>query len=147
MKAAAAATIGKRLERAREAAGVSAVKLATDCGISESAWHNWRSGRSVPNGAQITRVALYLGATPNDFLLTDPGDVVDSTLTEADAESLAEIRASLIVLNRLTCGIVRPFAVVETMVRSLEETYAPRAARIHGLAVPTKSRRRAAGKH
>lgn len=121
-KAASTKEIGKRLEHARRARKVTIAKLADACEFSRASWDNWRNGKQQPGSAQLTRIALYLGMTPNQILLSDPSHGDDAT--ETNLQSLSEINRLVLALDR---SAVRPSAVIEQVCRTLHDTYPPRA--------------------
>lgn len=108
------------MENARKARKVSIAALAKACDFSPATWHEWRKGNYQPGSETLTRIALFLGTTPNQLLLSDPSG--NDTPTAENQASLNEINRLVMALDRSS---VRPSAVIEQVCRSLTAAYPP----------------------
>lgn len=66
-------TIGGRIGRAREAAGVTVAQAARRLGVKTVTWQGWENDRSEPRSNKLTMIAGTLGVSPA-WLLTGLGD-------------------------------------------------------------------------
>ena len=62
-----AETMGERLKRLREAAGMSQPQLAAAAGVLVGTLRQWEQGRRLPNLEGFFAVADALGASLDDF--------------------------------------------------------------------------------
>ena len=66
-------TIGGRIGRAREAAGLSVAQAARRLGVKTVTWQGWENDRAEPRSNKLTMIAGTLGVSPA-WLLTGLGD-------------------------------------------------------------------------
>lgn len=86
-------TIGGRIRRAREAAGLSGAQLARRIGVKTATVTGWEAGRSEPRANRLTMLAGFLGISPT-WLLYGVGDApVDSPLSSELAVIAASIKS------------------------------------------------------
>lgn len=101
-----ASTLGDRLARAREAAGMDQRQLARRLGVKLSTVQNWEYDRSEPRANRLQMLTGMLGVSIV-WLLTGegeggPNEEADNLGEDADAASLlAELRQLRIAQNKL----------------------------------------------
>lgn len=78
--------IGQRLQKTREALGVTAEAAAHVAGVTRSAWSNYEAGARPPPALAIQRFCLRFGISTDWILLGNP-----STLPAGLAEKLETI--------------------------------------------------------
>jgi len=61
-------TIGQRIRAAREAAGLSRVKLARPLGCDPDTLANWEAGRTAPTTTDLVALATALSVTAASLL-------------------------------------------------------------------------------
>ena len=66
-------TIGGRIGRAREAAGLTVAQVARRLGVKTATWQGWENDRSEPRSNKLTMIAGTLGVSPA-WLLTGFGE-------------------------------------------------------------------------
>ena len=88
-------SIGDRIRRAREAAGLSGAQLARRLGVKTQTVTSWETGRSEPRANRLTMLAGFLAVSPT-WLLYGLGDSPDddpmSTELSLIAASLKSLR-------------------------------------------------------
>lgn len=62
--------VGKRLQRARESAGLTKYQLAKLAGVREAQIRVWERGVHVPSYTNVERLVPHIGGTPDDYLST-----------------------------------------------------------------------------
>jgi len=62
-------TIGGRIGRAREAAGLSIAQAARRLGVKTVTWQGWENDRSEPRSNRLTMIAGTLGVSPGWLLI------------------------------------------------------------------------------
>jgi transcriptional regulator with XRE-family HTH domain len=90
-------TLGGRLSRARDAAGLSAAQLARRLGVQSSTLQAWESDRSQPRANRLSMLAGMLNVSPS-WLLHGVGT---APAGESDAETAEAIGLQLAQLKRL----------------------------------------------
>lgn len=101
-----ASTLGDRLARAREAAGMDQRQLARRLGVKLSTVQNWEYDRSEPRANRLQMLTGMLGVSIV-WLLTGegeggPSEELENLGEDADAASLlAELRQLRIAQNKL----------------------------------------------
>lgn len=86
-------TLGRRLQRFREAAGVSQAQLAQAAGVPLGSVRNWEQDRNVPQLHAAARMAQTLGVTLDD-LVAGVADMVPPPTPSGAAASVARKVAS-----------------------------------------------------
>ena len=66
-------TIGGRIARAREAAGLSVAQAARRLGVKTATWQGWENDRAEPRSNRLLMVAGSFGVSPT-WLLSGHGD-------------------------------------------------------------------------
>lgn len=56
------------MKKAREAAGLSKIKVARAVGVCWLTYHRWESGKYQPRADQLIRLAATLGTTTEELL-------------------------------------------------------------------------------
>ena len=56
------------MKKAREAAGLSKIKVARAVGVCWLTYHRWESGKFQPRADQLVRLAAALGTTTEELL-------------------------------------------------------------------------------
>lgn len=88
-------TLGGRIRRARDAAGLSGAQLARRLGVKTATVSGWESGRAEPRANRLTMLAGILGVSPT-WLLHGVGEAPADT---GLASELALVAASLAALK------------------------------------------------
>lgn len=83
-------TLGERICKARDAAGLSTAQLARRLGIKTSTLHSWESDRSEPRSNKLVLLAGVLNVSPT-WLLVGRGTppVTDEPAADLDAMRVA----------------------------------------------------------
>ena len=55
--------VGKRLRKARKALGLSQKELYDSLGVGASTWHNWESGKRLPDPLVMAQLRKVYGVT------------------------------------------------------------------------------------
>jgi transcriptional regulator with XRE-family HTH domain len=119
----ALARFGNDLKTAFKTAGLSTDDVVERTGVGRTSIYRWLTAENEAGWFDATQVILALGRTPTSLMA--PGTQDEPPLEEADA---ADWRASLqllLELKRQTAGVVRPFGVVERMLRRCVEEFNP----------------------
>jgi transcriptional regulator with XRE-family HTH domain len=66
-------TIGKRLSRFRKERGYTQKELAKKIGITHNLVSDYETGRLMPNGEMVVRLAIVLNVTSDEILGLKPG--------------------------------------------------------------------------
>lgn len=90
-------TLGGRLSRARDAAGMSSAQLARRIGVKSSTMQAWESDRSEPRANRLTMLAGFLGVTPT-WLLCGVGNGREDA---GEADELTVVRSRLARLKTM----------------------------------------------
>jgi len=85
-------TLGERICKARDAAGLSTAQLARRLGIKTSTLHGWESDRSEPRSNKLVLLAGLLNVSPT-WLLVGRGTA--PLHEDDDAASLDNVRIAL----------------------------------------------------
>ncbi len=84
-------TIGGRIARAREAAGLSVAQAARRLGVKTITWQGWENDRAEPRSNKLTLIAGTLGVTPT-WLLTGFGEGPSEGMDDEVNLLLQEVR-------------------------------------------------------
>lgn len=76
------ARLGKWLDLTLANRGIKSRELATKIDVHESAVHNWRKGKNVPQLSTLQRLAALLGVDPIRLAVT--AGLLDPTLVQAE---------------------------------------------------------------
>lgn len=112
----AAATLGERISRAREAQGFSAAQLARRIGVKSETLHGWEAGRSGPRPNVLLRLAGILNVSPT-WLLTGTGG---SPAEPGSETEMMHIRATVDRLREALLGIAAELEQLEERLDSYE---------------------------
>jgi len=88
-------TMGGRLSRARDAAGLTVSELARRLGVKTSTIHAWESDRSLPRANRLAMLAGLLNVSLSWLLHgvgTSPAEAADSELIKAVAANLGRLK-------------------------------------------------------
>lgn len=80
-------TLGERICKARDIAGLSTAQLARRLGIKTSTMHSWESDRSEPRSNKLILLAGILNVSPT-WLLVGRGSPPVAEETTADIDSM-----------------------------------------------------------
>jgi transcriptional regulator with XRE-family HTH domain len=94
-------SIGRRLQLAREEAGLSQEQLAAKIGCSQSTLSNYEKGKRRLYLAQLERIAEELQKPIEYFMQPLPGETSDYT-DQADWAGDTDLRALLEALDKLS---------------------------------------------
>lgn len=92
-------TVGGRIVRAREAAGLSTAQLARRAGVLTDTLQSWETDRLMPRTNQLVTLAGILNVSPTWLLLErgeSPSDEVSESELESLQKSLSHLRGSLL---------------------------------------------------
>lgn len=90
-------TLGGRLSRARDAAGITSAQLARRLGVKSSTVQAWESDRSEPRANRLTMLAGFLGVTPT-WLLYGVGNAPED---DPSADALKIVKAQVTKLKTM----------------------------------------------
>jgi SOS-response transcriptional repressor LexA len=93
-------SLGKRLERARERAGMKQRQVAEHFGISSQAISQWEGDRTRPGGHRLAELAR-LFAVRLDWLLAGLGPMSDGSIVDGGPRTTS---ASIPVIDRVQAG-------------------------------------------
>ncbi|WP_430465035.1 helix-turn-helix domain-containing protein [Tabrizicola sp.] len=94
------ATLGDRLEAARNAAGLTQRQLAQRLGVRDTTVAAWEADRQEPRGNRMQMIAGMLNVSLM-WLMTGEGDGIDSPVVEKPADVPFDARTALADLARL----------------------------------------------
>ncbi len=101
-------TLGGRLIKAREAAGLTTAQLARRLGVKTKTMANWESDRSEPRANRLNMLAGILGVSTTWLLVGHGQGLADADFTGGKREIfdlLAELRARQRDVDRLVATI------------------------------------------
>lgn len=110
-------TLGQRIARAREAAGLTGAQLARRLGVKTATIAAWESTRSEPRANRLTMLAGFLGVSPT-WLLHGLGD---SPEEDGMKSELALLRASLLNVTDLHRRTGEAIARLEDQIAALAD--------------------------
>lgn len=65
------------MKKAREAAGLSKIKVARAVGVCWLTYHRWESGKFQPRADQLVRLAKALGTTTEELLHEEAEEAIE----------------------------------------------------------------------
>ncbi|MFZ1812842.1 MAG: helix-turn-helix domain-containing protein [Rhizobiaceae bacterium] len=110
-------TLGGRIWRAREAAGLSASSCARALGIRRDTLEGWESDRSAPRANRLMTMAGVLGVTPA-WLLYGIGD---APTFDAQSDELKIVRAQLARVRELREQTDKALEMIEKAIERMAE--------------------------
>ncbi len=105
-------TLGSRLSRARQSAGLTAAGLARSTGVRKATLDNWERDRAEPRANLVFRLAGILGVSPA-WLLVGLGEPPENA---TQAEDLLKLSSQLAQLRECRD---QANAIIETMDRTI----------------------------
>lgn len=106
-------TMGGRLSRARDAAGLSITELARRLGVKNSTLQAWESDRSQPRANRLAMLAGILNVSPSWLLYgvgQSPSDESGAALIDALTTNLLRLRRAHEESGRLIAQLERDLA-------------------------------------
>lgn len=106
-------TMGGRLSRARDAAGLTVSELARRLGVKNSTLQAWESDRSQPRANRLAMLAGVLNISPSWLLYgvgTSPSDESGAALIDALATDLRRLRRAHEESGRLIAQLEQDLA-------------------------------------
>lgn len=103
-------TLGSRILRAREAAGLSVGDCARNLGVKKTTIESWEADRSEPRAHHLVRVAGMLGVSPSWVLGgvgPAPSDTTISDEIKLIRQQLAQMKATRDQTTQAIEGIER----------------------------------------
>lgn len=94
-------TLGGRIVRAREAAGLSTAQLARRAGILTETMQGWESDRLMPRTNQMVKLSGLLNVSPTWLLIErgeSPSDEIDEPEIKSLQKSLSLLRGNLLTV-------------------------------------------------
>jgi transcriptional regulator with XRE-family HTH domain len=85
-------TIGGRIARAREAAGLSVAQAARRLGVKTATWQGWENDRAEPRSNKLLMIAGSFGVSPT-WLLSGHGDGPTEVIEDEVLVLRQELRA------------------------------------------------------
>ena len=85
-------TLGGRIGRAREAAGISFDEIAVQLGVTQETWDNWEADREEPRANRLAMLAGFLNVSPS-WLLYGVGE---SPTQEPYSQIVQELQDKLV---------------------------------------------------
>ncbi len=103
-------TLGERICKARDIAGLSTAQLARRLGIKTATMHSWESDRSEPRSNKLVLLAGILNVSPT-WLLVGRGapPVAEDTATDIDS-----LRVALDKIQKQAQGLAEEIAVLQS---------------------------------
>ncbi|MEL7230712.1 MAG: helix-turn-helix domain-containing protein [Pseudomonadota bacterium] len=108
-------TLGGRILRARQAAGLNRVELACHMAVKKSTVQAWESDSREPRSSHMNIMAGVLGVTPT-WLLQGVGS---SPRGEVEADELRVLKAQLAELEELATSIQTSIVQIRTSMEHL----------------------------
>ncbi|MEL6504063.1 MAG: helix-turn-helix domain-containing protein [Pseudomonadota bacterium] len=108
-------TLGGRILRARQAAGLNRVELARHMAVKKSTVQAWESDSREPRSSHMNIMAGVLGVTPT-WLLQGVGS---SPRGEVEADELRVLKAQLAELEELATSIQTSIVQIRTSMEHL----------------------------
>ncbi len=99
-------SVGERITRAREAAGLSTAQLARRLGVRTHTLSSWEGGRAEPRANRLVMIAGMLNVSPT-WLLTGQG--------QSPADTPSEIALVMGELNQLRAQQERTAQIINRM--------------------------------
>jgi transcriptional regulator with XRE-family HTH domain len=109
-------TLGGRLSRAREAAGISAAAFARQLGVRKETLLAWESDRAEPRANRLFRIAGMLGVSPAWLL----GGLGEAPAEQPGTPALRQLRADLQKLKEVHEQTSGAIAAMEKALLRLE---------------------------
>ena len=111
-------TLGGRIAKARDMAGMSVEDAATRIGVTLDTFTEWENDRSEPRANKLTMLAGVLAVTPA-WLLSGAGDGPDQSVVSAGLAELAGELDRLVELNgEVTAGIAAVRERIDTLLNA-----------------------------
>ena len=82
-------TLGGRIGRAREAAGISLDEMAVQLGVTQETWDNWEADREEPRANRLAMLAGFLNVSPS-WLLYGVGEAPNNDSYSEIVQELQE---------------------------------------------------------